>query len=157
MADLRPVTCCFSGYRIEKMPFRNEDCPAALELFTALDAAIAEAAADGCTRFLSGMSTGFDLWAAEAVLRARVALPVQLLCAVPFDGQAIGFRSSGNAGSTAVCSPQIRCTRSRGVITPGALPRATDLWWMHRQGSSVTMMDGRAVRRRPYIWLSRAD
>ena len=29
MADLRPVTCCFSGYRIEKMPFRNEDCPAA--------------------------------------------------------------------------------------------------------------------------------
>ena len=59
--------------------------------FIALDAAIAEAAADGCTRFLSGMSTGFDLWAAEAVLRARVALPVQLLCAVPFDGQADRF------------------------------------------------------------------
>ena len=50
MADLRPVTCCFSGYRIEKMPYRNEDCPAALELFAALDAAVAEAAADGCTR-----------------------------------------------------------------------------------------------------------
>lgn len=83
MADLRPVTCCFSGYRIEKMPFRNEDCPAARELFAALDAAVAEAAADGCTRFLSGMSTGFDLWAAEAVLRARAATPVQLLCAVP--------------------------------------------------------------------------
>ena len=152
MADLRPVTCCFSGYRIEKMPFRNEDCPAARELFAALDAAVAEAAADGYTRFLSGMSTGFDLWAAEAVLRARAALPVQLLCAVPFDGQA----SSGNAGSTAVCSPQIRCTRSRGAITPDALPRATVLWWMHRQGSSVTMMDGRAVRHRPCIWLSRA-
>ena len=91
MADLRPVTCCFSGYRIEKMPFRNEDCPAARELFAALDAAVAEAAADGCTRFLSGMSTGFDLWAAEAVLRARAALPVQLLCAVPFDGQADRF------------------------------------------------------------------
>ena len=44
MADLRPVTCCFSGYRIEKMPFRNEDCPAARELFAALDAAVAEAA-----------------------------------------------------------------------------------------------------------------
>ena len=144
MADLRPVTCCFSGYRIEKMPFRNEDCPAARELFAALDAAVAEAAADGCTRFLSGMSTGFDLWAAEAVLRARAALPVQLLCAVPFD-------------STAACSPQTRCMRSRGAITPGALPRATGLWWMHRQGSSVTMMDGRAVRRRPCIWLSRAD
>ena len=67
MADLRPVTCCFSGYRIEKMPFRNEDCPAARELFAALDAAVAEAAADGCTRFLSGMST------------ARVETPVQPL------------------------------------------------------------------------------
>ena len=148
MADLRPVTCCFSGYRIEKMPFRNEDYPAARELFAALDAAVAEAAADGCTRFLSGMSTGFDLWAAEAVLRARAALPVQLLCAVPFDGQ---------ADSTAACSPQIKCTRSRGAITPGALPRATGLWWMHHQGSSVTMMDGQAVPRRPCIWLSRAD
>ena len=72
------------------MPFRNEDCPAARELFAALDAAVAEAAADGCTRFLSGMSTGFDLWAAEAVLRARCT-PVQLLCAVPFDGQADRF------------------------------------------------------------------
>ena len=143
MADLRPVTCCFSGYRIEKMPFRNEDCPAARELFAALDAAVAEAAADGCTRFLSGMSTGFDLWAAEAVLRARAALPVQLLCAVPFDGQADRF-------------PLEWCMRSRGAITPGALPRATGLWWMHRQGSSVTMMDGRAVRHRPCIWLSRA-
>ena len=50
MADLRPVTCCFSGYRIEKMPFRNEDCPAARELFAALDAAVAEAAADGARR-----------------------------------------------------------------------------------------------------------
>ena len=154
MADLRPVTCCFSGYRIEKMPFRNEDCPAALELFTALDAAIAEAAADGCTRFLSGMSTGFDLWAAEAVLRGRS----RCSCCAPYRStdRPIGFRSSGNAGSTAVCSPQIRCTRSRGAITPGALPRATGSWWMHRQGSSVTMMDGRAVRRRPCIWLSRA-
>ena len=94
MADLRPVTCCFSGYRIEKMPFRNEDCPAARELFAALDAAVAEAAADGCTRFLSGMSTGFDLWAAEAVLRARAALPVQsaVCCAVRRTGRSVSAR-----------------------------------------------------------------
>ncbi len=91
MADLRNATCCFSGYRIEKMPFQDESCPAASELFSALDDAIAEAAAAGFRRFLSGMSTGFDLWAAEAVLRARDTLPVQLLCAVPFDGQADRF------------------------------------------------------------------
>lgn len=90
MADLRPVTCCFSGYRIEKMPFRNEDCPAARELFAALDAAVAEAAADGCTRFLSGMSTGFDLW------------PPKLFCAPP----------RRTPGAAAVCCAVRRTGRS---------------------------------------------
>lgn len=146
MADLRPVTCCFSGYRIEKMPFRNEGCPAALELFTALDAAVAEAAADGCTRFLSGMSTGFDLWAAEAVLRARAALPVQLLCAVPFDGQADRFPLEWKRRFNRCLLAADKVYALSRSYHAGALPRATGLWWMRRQGSSVTMMDGRAVR-----------
>lgn len=81
------ATCCFSGYRAEKMPFSAND-PRADALMDALDRAVADAAARGYTAFLSGMSTGFDLWAAEAVLRARERLPVQLLCAVPFDRQA---------------------------------------------------------------------
>ncbi len=71
------------------MPFRADDCHAVQALEAALDHAVREAAlARGYTRFISGMSTGFDLWAAESVLRARESLPVQLLCAVPFDGQA---------------------------------------------------------------------
>ncbi len=156
MADLRPVTCCFSGYRIEKMPFRNDDCPAARELFAALDAAVAEAAADGCTRFLSGMSTGFDLWAAEAVLRARRTPGAAAVCCA-VDDRPIGFRSAWKRRfNRCLLAAEIRCTRSRGAITPGALPRATGLWWMHRQGSSVTMMDGRAVPRRPCIWLEQS-
>lgn len=158
MADLRPVTCCFSGYRIEKMPFRNEDCPAARELFAALDAAVAEAAADGCTRFLSGMSTGFDLWAAEAVLRARAALPVQLLCAVPFDGQADRFPLEWKRRFNRCLLAADKVYALSRSYHAGCFARcATGLWWMHRQGSSVTMMDGRAVPRRPCIWLSRAD
>ena len=79
MDSLRGETCCFSGYRIEKMPFRTDDSPAASALREALDRAIRHAAGQGYTRFLSGMSTGFDLWAAEAVLRTRAQLPVQLL------------------------------------------------------------------------------
>lgn len=83
----RAVTCCFSGYRAEKMPFPADD-PRANTLAQTLDRAIVDAAAQGYTAFLSGMSTGFDLWAAEAVLRAREHLPVQLCCAIPFDQQA---------------------------------------------------------------------
>lgn len=91
MQDHRSETCCFSGYRIEKMPFRADDLSAVQTLAAALDRAVYHAAARGYTRFLSGMSTGFDLWAAEAVLRARAQLPVQLLCAVPFDRQADSY------------------------------------------------------------------
>lgn len=83
----RATTCCFSGYRAEKMPFAAND-PCINTLIAALERAIADAAAQGYTAFFSGMSTGFDLWAAEAVLRARETLPVQLLCAIPFDQQA---------------------------------------------------------------------
>lgn len=83
----RATTCCFSGYRVEKMPFTVND-PRVDALHAALDRAIADAAAQGYTGFFSGMSTGFDLWAAEAVLRARETLSIQLFCAIPFDQQA---------------------------------------------------------------------
>ena len=83
----RAATCCFSGYRVEKMPFPAND--SRMEALTAaLDRAIQDAAALSYTGFFTGMSTGFDLWAAEAVLRARNTLPVQLFCAIPFDRQA---------------------------------------------------------------------
>ena len=88
MHDLRSKTCCFSGYRIEKMPFSANDTAAADALCATLDRAVERAALQGYTRFLSGMSTGFALWAAQAVLRARAHFPVELLCAVPFDRQA---------------------------------------------------------------------
>lgn len=87
MDTSRAATCCFSGYRAEKMPFPAND-PRAGALMEALNRAIADAAAQGYTAFLSGMSTGFDLWAAEAVLRVRKQLPIQLCCAIPFDQQA---------------------------------------------------------------------
>lgn len=87
MQEDRALTCCFSGYRAEKMPFHADD-PRMAALDAALDRAIADAAAQGYRLFFSGMSTGFDLWAAEAVLRARTSLPVQLFCAIPFDQQA---------------------------------------------------------------------
>ena len=86
MDSLRGETCCFSGYRIEKMPFRTDDSPAASALREALDRAIRHAAGQGYTRFLSGMSTGFDLWAAEAVLRTRAQLPVQPVQSLPARG-----------------------------------------------------------------------
>lgn len=91
----RSQACCFSGYRPEKFD-RAQENPAAARRALArdLEAAVRKAAADGYRLFVSGMSRGFDLWAAETVLRLREELPIQLLCAVPFDGQASGWEDA---------------------------------------------------------------
>ena len=84
----RTVTCCFSGYRPEKMPgvlAENAEIPTFLS--APLREAVRAAVAHGFTHFVTGMSRGFDLWAAQTVLRLTDELPLSLVCAIPFDGQ----------------------------------------------------------------------
>ncbi|RHS79882.1 DUF1273 family protein [Butyricicoccus sp. AM42-5AC] len=94
MQDPRSHTCCFSGYRPEKMPFRTYDPDAVQALEAALDRAVEHAVSQGYHTFLSGMAAGFDIWAAEAVIRARAHHDIRLLCAVPHDHQSDRFPPS---------------------------------------------------------------
>ena len=94
MQDPRSHTCCFSGYRPEKMPFRTYDPDAVQALEAALDRAVEYAVSQGYHTFLSGMAAGFDIWAAEAVIRARAHHDIRLLCAVPHDHQSDRFAPS---------------------------------------------------------------
>ena len=89
MAD-RAHTCCFTGSRPEKLTFDYRREPYYLDaLRRDLRSAVEHAIDAGYVNFISGMSRGFDLWAAEAVLDARAAHPdVRLICAVPFKAQA---------------------------------------------------------------------
>jgi uncharacterized phage-like protein YoqJ len=74
---------CFSGHRTYA---RTPDDEA--RLAGALD----EAWADGCRVFISGMAPGFDLAAAEAVVRLRALHDdVRLVAAIPFTGQDRGY------------------------------------------------------------------
>lgn len=73
----RNVTVSFTGHRTYVG-----------EADAALAAALVELYAEGFRVFVSGMALGFDLAAAEAVLALRDSCPdVQLVCAVPFEGQ----------------------------------------------------------------------
>lgn len=86
----RLLTVCFSGYRAEKFPFPfsagNPDYDA---LAVRLEEAVREAASKGYERFFCGAAQGFDLLAAETVLRLReLGEDIRLFCAVPFPGQA---------------------------------------------------------------------
>ena len=56
MQDPRSHTCCFSGYRPEKMPFRTYDPDAVQALEAALDRAVEHAVSQGYHTFLSGMA-----------------------------------------------------------------------------------------------------
>lgn len=83
--DNRSKTCCFSGYRPEKMLIAaTDDTHIPPQLYTPLLSAIDTAYAHGYSIFLSGMSRGFDLWAAQAVLIAAQKLPILLYAIQPF-------------------------------------------------------------------------
>lgn len=90
---MNTTVCCFSGYRPEKMPpDMREGSAGFADMQRRLRCAIREAAAQGCRHFLSGMSRGFDLWAADAVLElAEQGMPIDLWAAIAFPGMQDGW------------------------------------------------------------------
>ena len=85
-------TACFSGYRIGKMPGAAEGCdPDEVQRVVRKRCTwIVERLCErGYDTFVSGMATGFDLWAAEAVLSVQRNRPdIRLLVFVPYREQA---------------------------------------------------------------------
>ena len=84
----------FTGYRPEKLPFRErENDVAYLRFRKSLYRIIARLAELGYTEFISGVAMGFDTWVAEDVLRLKAEnREVRLECAIPFPGQADKWR-----------------------------------------------------------------
>ena len=80
----------FTGYRPEKMPFRESVTdPSYLRFRRTLYKIICRLAELGYTDFISGVALGFDTWVAEDVLRLKAERGgVTLECAVPFPAQA---------------------------------------------------------------------
>ena len=92
---MREESCCFTGPRPERLPDGGkESSPEILALKEAIGAAVERAAADGYRYFYTGMADGFDLFAAEEVLKRRESLGIYLIAAVPY----LGFESSGPGG-----------------------------------------------------------
>lgn len=81
-------TCCFSGSRPEKLGFDWQREPYFFDVLrTDLRAAIRHAVDLEYRRFITGMSRGFDLWAAEEVINLQREFPhLQLIAAIPFVG-----------------------------------------------------------------------
>lgn len=85
----RDLTCCFTGHRAEKLPWRDNDrAPDCLRLKAVLADVLASLYAGGFRHFICGMATGADIYFGEAVCALREEHPdVTLEAAVPFQGQ----------------------------------------------------------------------
>ena len=94
-------SCAFTGYRPEKLPFgSNESDPRCERIKQQLFCNILRLTREDVNVFISGMSRGVDIWAAEIVLDLRETLPnrnLQLWAAVPYDRQALSWSISEQA------------------------------------------------------------
>ena len=82
---LRDRTACFSGHRqIEK----GHEKPLEAELLAEIERLIGE----GFDVFISGMALGFDILAAECVIKLKEQYDIKLVAAVPHAGQSERWR-----------------------------------------------------------------
>lgn len=95
----REVTCCFTGHRPGKLPWRyNESDPDCASLKARIADAVEAVFQSGVRHFICGMALGCDMYFAEAVAALRAEHPdITLEAAVPYSGQSDGW-SRADAG-----------------------------------------------------------
>ena len=87
--NLNCTTACFTGHRIQKLPWRfNEGDERCIRMKIALRAEIEKAINRGYTTFLCGMALGFDTICAETVLELKQSYKyIKLIGALPCRNQ----------------------------------------------------------------------
>lgn len=95
----RPITCCFTGHRPEKLPWGdNEKDPRCQSLKRKLQDTLATAYESGMRHFICGMARGCDFYFAEAVLALRQEREdVTLEAAIPCPTQTDGWSGADRA------------------------------------------------------------
>ncbi len=85
----KETTCCFTGHRPEKFPFSvTEGSINYNRVLALLEIEIVKAIERGYTHFITGMSRGIDLWAAECVIKLKDEFPhITLEAAIPCKNQ----------------------------------------------------------------------
>ena len=87
----RENTCCFTGHRVNRLPWKNrEEDPRCLNLKDHLDQTVEKAYELGFRHFICGMAQGCDFYFGESVVRLKDSHPgeITLEAAIPFLGQA---------------------------------------------------------------------
>ena len=98
MKNLKEKSVSFTGYRTSKI-LKTSPISNLLEHIKGdLYLTIAQLNKEGYNTFLTGMSEGFDLLAAKAVLEFKQNRPdIHLIAVVPFEGQELGYSDEDKA------------------------------------------------------------
>lgn len=85
-------TVSFTGYRLDKLLTLSDDINFIQQINDALISSITQLIEQGYITFLTGMSDGFDLMAAQSVLKLKTSYPqIQLIAAIPFVNQEVKY------------------------------------------------------------------
>ena len=86
----RGKSCCFSGHRPSKLPWKyDESDERCVEFKEKLFAVIGAVYDSGIKHFICGMALGCDMYCAEAVIKLKAMhSDITLQAAVPYRGQA---------------------------------------------------------------------
>ena len=95
----KPITCCFTGHRPEKLPWGiQEDDPRCIALKKKLSDSLQAAYDEGIRHFICGMARGCDFYFAEAVISLREKhADVTLEAAVPCPTQSSSWPAADRA------------------------------------------------------------
>lgn len=109
-------TCCFTGHRPERLPFRTDeshsDCVKLKEqLSQEIERLIT---GEGVRHFISGMTAGTDLTAAELVLELKKKYPqITLESAIPYEEQAIKWTAAQRNNTTELPDSAMKASHCR--------------------------------------------
>ncbi len=89
----KELVCCFTGHRPKSLPWGYEEKGSEYRKFIKeLNATIKALIKNGVYSFISGMAQGFDIIAAEQIIKLKKAYSnIKLECAIPCQNQNSGW------------------------------------------------------------------
>ena len=126
----RPVSCCFTGHRPAKLPWRHdEDDPRCVALKRRIRDAVEAAYAEGYRHFLCGMAMGCDLYLCECVLALREGHPDVSVEPSPVPPRRTPGQRTSGSGTPGWWPPATMRRWCRPNIPPAACSGGTGTWW----------------------------
>ena len=131
-------TCAFTGHRELGYDFSAKT----------FEKEIAELIERGAEIFYNGMARGFDLFAAETVLKLKKKYPqIKFVACVPCLEQEKGFSERDKTRIKRSFQKRIKRSFCPNIIIPGVCWRGTGIWRIGRTYSWRTAKSRRAARR----------